>query len=92
MATGRPQPSVVIDVRTPSTDAASVATTEREMGYPHVSFAPRTPAIAFRRAMKSGCGLGGPLGSLWHCGAGGADATRRWAAILPREAVAPERR
>jgi len=34
MATGRPQPSVVIDVRTPSTHAASVATTEREMGHP----------------------------------------------------------
>jgi hypothetical protein len=34
MAAGRPQPSIVIDVRTPSTHAASVATTEREMGYP----------------------------------------------------------
>jgi hypothetical protein len=93
MATGRPQPSVVIDVRTPSTHAASVATTEREMGYPPRLV--RAPDACYRFQARNEERLPG-LVDRWEA----SGIAARVVLMLPHvgppsyqgEAVAPERR
>jgi hypothetical protein len=78
MATGRSQPSIVIDVQVLVTHADSAAIMEREMGNPlRLSRAPDVCYLFTRARRSAAAGPGGPLGVLWHRGAGGPDPPTR---------------